>query len=312
MRVFVTGATGYIGGSVATRLLAAGHEVRGLVRDGAKAALLEAHGIVPVSGSLDDTELLRREAAAADAVVNAASSDHRGAVMALLDGLAGTGRPFVHTSGTSVVADDAAGEASEHVFTEDTPFTPPPLRAARVALDREIRTAAERGIRSVVLCNSLIYGPGLGLPADSVQVPALIELAQASGVPRHIGRGLNVWSNVHIEDLAELYLLALDRAPAGSFFFVENGEASFRAMAQAIGRMLGLGERTEPWPIEAAIAAWGESKARYTMGSNSRVRADRVRRELGWRPRHASVLTEIETGCYARQHRAAPRFSDIR
>ncbi|HET6468808.1 MAG TPA: NAD(P)H-binding protein, partial [Geminicoccaceae bacterium] len=109
MRVFVTGATGYIGGSVAARLLAAGHEVRGLVRDGAKAALLEAQGIVPVPGSLDDADVLRREAAAVDAVVNAASSDHRGAVMALLDGLAGTGRPFVHTSGTSVVADDAAG-----------------------------------------------------------------------------------------------------------------------------------------------------------------------------------------------------------
>jgi nucleoside-diphosphate-sugar epimerase len=302
MRVFVTGASGYIGGSIAARLLAAGHVVRGLVRSEAKAGRLRASGIEPVPGSLDDAALLRAEAAAADAVVNAASSDHAGAARALMDGLEGTGRPFLHTSGTSIVADDAQGEPSDRVFTEDTPFTPPPLRAARVALDQEIRAAAGRGIRTVVLCNGLIYGRGLGLHADSVQVPSLIELAKAAGVPRHIGRGRNVWSNVHIADVAELYLRALEAAEPGAFFFVENGAASFREMAQAIGRMLGLGERTEPWPIEAAVALWGESMARYTMGSNSRVRADRARDRLGWRPRHDSVTREIERGWYAAQH----------
>ena len=298
MRAFIIGATGYIGGTIAARLRAAGHEVSGLARDPAKAALLERRGIAPVAGSLDDNEVLKRACRDADATINAASSDHRGAVEACLEALAGTGKPFLHTSGSSIVADDAEGEFGEAVFDEATPFTPPPLRAARVALDRDIRSAAGRGVRSVVLCNSLIYGLGLGLHRDSVQVPTLVALARQRGVASHVGRGLNTWSTVHVADMADLYLLALERAPAGSFWFVESGEASFHDMASAIGRSLGLGDRTEPWPMVAAIAAWCESKARYTMASNSRVRADRARDLLGWRPGGPSVLADIASGRY--------------
>ena len=301
MRVFVMGATGYIGGTVAARLLAAGHSVLGLARSPEKAAALARRGIEPVLGTLDDAERLRRAAAAADAVVSTASSDHRGAVLACLEALSGSGRALIHTSGSSVVADDAEGGPGAAVFDETTPFTPPPSRAARVALDREIVAAAGRNVRSVVLCNSLIYGRGLGLHEDSVQVPSLIELARRRGVASHVGPGLNRWSTVHILDLADLYLLALERAPAGSFWFVENGEVRFRDMAAAIGRMLGLGARTEPWPIAAAVAVWGESKARWTMASNSRVRATAVRAALGWRPCRPDVLWEIEHGWYAEQ-----------
>jgi nucleoside-diphosphate-sugar epimerase len=301
MRVFVIGATGYIGGSVAARLLAAGHEVAGLARTEAKAAALRERGIAPVVGSLDDTATLAEACRAADAVVSAASSDHRGAVEACLGALEGTGKRFLHTSGTSIVAADSEGELADAVHDEETPFTPHPLRVARVALDADIRAAAARGVHSVVLCNSLIYGRGLGLRADSVQVPSLIELARAKGVPCHVGRGRNSWSTVHIEDVAELYALALEWAPAGSFWLVENGEASFQGMAAAIGRMLGLGEVTRSITIAEAIALWGESKARLTMASSCRVRADKARAELGWRPRHGSVIEEIERGWYARQ-----------
>lgn len=300
MHVLVTGATGYIGGSVAARLLAAGHEVSGLVRDPAKAAGLVARGIRPVQGSLDDAAVLAAACRAADAVVNAASSDHRAAVETCLAALSGTGKPFLHTSGSSIVADDAQGEPGDAVFDETTPFTPPPLRAARVALDRAIRAAAGRSVRSVVLCNSLIYGQGLGMHGESVQVPTLARLARQRGVASHVGRGLNTWSTVHIEDMADLYLLALEKAPAGSFWFVENGEASFRDMASALGRSLGLGSRTEPWPIAEAVAAWGDSKARYTMASNSRVRAGKARAELGWRPSRPPVLIDIDSGRYAK------------
>ena len=129
-------------------------------------------------------------------------------------------------------------------------------------------------------------------------MPWLIALTKRHGVPRHVGRGANLWSNVHIDDLVDLYLLALERAPAGAFYYVENGENSMRAACQAIGRMLGLGARTEPMTLEAAAAAWGEGAANYTMGSNSRVRAVRARRELGWAPHRHSLLEDIEHGSY--------------
>ncbi len=292
MRVFVTGASGYIGGSVATRLVEAGHDVRGLVRSPARAEAVKRFGVEPVLGDLGDRDLLAAEARRADAVVNAANSDHRGAVEALVEALAGSGKTLLHTSGSSIVATDARGESSDAVFDDDTPFEPIPEKAARVAIDRYVTGAAGRGVRSAVLCNTLIYGRGLGAHEDSIQVPILARQARRSGIARHIGPGRNVWSTVHVEDMADLYLLALEGAEPGSFMFVENGEASFRDMASAIGRTLGFGE-AHPWPMEAAVAEWGFERAAYALGSNSRVRGRRAREALGWSPQRASVLEWI-------------------
>jgi nucleoside-diphosphate-sugar epimerase len=292
MRIFLTGANGFIGGAAAAALIADGHTVRGLVRDEAKGAVVATHGIEPVIGSLDDTALLQAEARASDGVVNAASSDHRGAIDALIAGLAGSGKPFIHTSGSSVVADRAMGEPSDRIFHEDTPIEPEPERVARVAIDRLIQDASTSGIRSVVLCNSMIYGNALGAPAQSVQVPVLAQQARESGVVRYIGRGLNRWSNVHIADVAQLYALAIAKAPGGSFMYVENGEEALGEVAQAIAKRLGLGP-AQSWPAEQAIAAWGRAKAMFTFGSNSRVRGNRASEILGWRPKHRSITEWI-------------------
>jgi len=110
---------------------------------------------------------------------------------------------------------------------------------------------------------------------------------------RVVGKGVNRWSNVHIEDVVELYLRALERAPAGSFYFVENGEASYAEIGTAIAHRLGLGP-VQSWSVEEASQEWGEGHARYSFGSNSRVRAVRAREELGWAPKHASVTEWIE------------------
>jgi nucleoside-diphosphate-sugar epimerase len=291
--IFLTGATGYIGGTVGARLLRAGHRVRGLVRNQTSAAVLAERGFEPVMGSLDDTELLAREARAADGVINTASADHAQALQALVEGLRGSSKPLLHTSGSSVIGDDARGERrSDFVFDEETPFVVSATKQPRRDIDLLVIDAASTGVRSAVICPSLIYGTGKGLNRDSVQIPFLAANARTHGAVQLVGAGLNVWSNVHIDDLAELYLLVLSDAPAGSFYFAENGEASFAEMGDAIAKRLGL-SKVESLPPESAARQWGESKAYYTLGSNSRVRAKRARRELGWAPRHASVIDWI-------------------
>ncbi|RDU97695.1 NAD-dependent epimerase/dehydratase family protein [Trinickia dinghuensis] len=292
MNVFITGAGGFIGGSLAAGFVKAGHRVRGLVRRAEQCAALRALGVEPVVGSLDDAELLIAEAHAADAVVNAASSDHRRAVEALIDGLAGSGKALLHTSGSSIVGDASGGQAGNTIYTEDTLPEPTADKAARVAIDRLVQAAANRGVRSIVLCNTLIYGHGAVPGSASVQLPRLVSQARDSGVVRHVGTGGNIWSNVHIDDVVTLYLLALDKAPAGSFYFVASGEAAFHQISAAIGEALGLG-LPQDWPLEDAIGRWGYEMASYGLGSNSRVRAEKARQELGWQPKRTSVTDWI-------------------
>lgn len=298
MKVFCTGASGYIGGSVAAHLAAAGHQVTGLVRSPEKADAVRSFGIEPVMGTLDDAGILSRAAQAADVVVNAASADHKGAAVALLDGLAGSGKPFIHTSGSSIVGTRARGERSDAVFDEDAPITPSAARVTRVALNAFILSHRDKGCRPVIICPSLIYGIGHGAGRDSVQVPLLIRLAKKRGNAAHAGPGENIWSNVHIDDLVTLYALAIEKAPAGAFYFAENGENSMRELCEAINRMLGFAGPPAAMSMQEAAAEWGEGTAEDTMASNSRVRAKHARRELGWQPKARSLIEEIEQGCY--------------
>ncbi|WPO98246.1 NAD-dependent epimerase/dehydratase family protein [Pseudomonas sp. HR96] len=292
MNIFVTGASGFIGGSIATGLVRAGHRVTGLVRNSAHAAELQALGITPVVGTLEDSALLQEQARQADAVINAASSDHRGAVLALVEGLRGSGKVLLHTSGSSIVGDASGGRASDIIYHEGQLPEPTADKAARVAIDNLVLAAASQGIRSAVLCNTLIYGHSLGVHRDSVQLPRLYKQAQKSGVVRHVGPGENIWSNVHIEDVVQLYLLALEKTPAGTFYFVESGEASFRDMTAAMASAMGLGA-AQDWPLAEAEQEWGYEMANYGLGSNSRVRGEHARTLLGWQPARSSVIEWI-------------------
>ena len=293
MNIFITGAGGFIGGSIAAGLARDGHRVRGLIRRTEQAEDLKRLNIEPVIGSLDDTDLLTAEARAADAVINAASSDHRGAVQALIGALEGTNKPFLHTSGSSIVGDASGGEASDKIYSEDDLPEPTPDKAPRVAIDTLVLDAAKRGVRSTVLCNTLIYGHGAVPNTASVQLPRLERQAKKSGIVRHVGRGLNIWSNVHIDDVVDIYRLALEKSPAGTFYFVESGEAQFRDMTTAMARALEL-RGPEDWPLEEAIKEWGYEMASYGLGSNSRVRSKRTRETLGWQPKRTSVIEWID------------------
>jgi len=292
MNIFITGSAGFIGGSIATGLVQRGHQVTGLVRSAEQAEEMLNLGITPVIGTLDDSALLTEQARKADAVINAASSDHLGAVEALIAGLKGSNKTFLHTSGSSIVGDASGGKGSDVIYIEGQLPEPTPDKAARVAIDNLVLDAARQGVNSAVICNTLIYGHSLGVKRDSVQLPRLLKQARKSNIVRHVGPGQNIWSNVHIEDVVELYALALEKNQPGTFYFVESGEAAFVDMTHAIAEALGL-PAAQDWPLKDAEAEWGYEMANYGLGSNSRVRGKNARELLGWAPKRSSVIDWI-------------------
>ena len=302
MKIFMTGATGYIGGSVAERLMREGHTISGLVRSESGAEELRKRGIRPVPGSLDDSDVIARASREAEAVVDTAEANHAGVVETIASALRGSGKPFLHTSGSGIVATVANGERSDSIYDEYSSFTPSiPRMQQRAAIDQVVFDAAKEGVRSVVIRPTMIYGEGRGARKESAQVPALIDNAKKAGVGLHIGKGENIWANVHIDDVTELYLLALQKAPAGALYYAENGEEALKIVAASISRMLGFGGKTRNWSPQEAEAALGP-KAHSSFGSNSRVRGKRSRAELGWQPKGVPILQEIEQGHYRRVH----------
>ena len=289
MKIFLTGAAGYIGGSVASGLIKHGHKIVGLVRTNKRASQAEALGIKPIIGSLDSLDLLKDLASDSDAIINTADAEHGDSVMAMLSAIEGSQKPFIHTSGSSVVSDLANGMKSENIFDENSTINPMPGRINRVSINNLVLKSAPRGIRSVVIAPSLIYGHGLGVNPHSIQLPWLINLAKKYGCAQHIGLGENIWSNVHIEDVADLYQLALSDSPPGKFYFAENGETSMRGICIQINQLLNFKKKPKSMKIEEAVAEWGESAAKYTMGSNSRVRGNAARSQLGWAPLRPSL-----------------------
>jgi nucleoside-diphosphate-sugar epimerase len=133
----------------------------------------------------------------------------------------------------------------------------------------------------------MVYGSGRGLQPDSDQLPKLIGLSKQIGAGVYFGKGLNRYSNVHVEDLVDLYLLVMEKAPGGSFFFAENGHNSFKEIAEMIAHFLGLGGRTVSLPLEDVVRQSGEA-GRLGVGSNSFVSAVNARR-LGWAPKASSL-----------------------
>jgi nucleoside-diphosphate-sugar epimerase len=230
-----TGATGYLGRAVAQRLSTAGHTVTGLVRDDLGVRTLARSGIDPVVGDLGDPSSLRAAVEDVDAVVETASADDAASVVALLEIIAGTGRRFIRTSGTGIYTDMAGGEPSATVHTEDDGYTPIPEVGSRYHSDLLTLAAADAGNHTVVMRPSMVYGYG-----GSEQLPVLLRAALRDGVSRYTGRGLNRYGNVYLDDVAEAYLLALERAPAGSAYNLAAGECEMRQIAADVARLLGL------------------------------------------------------------------------
>jgi nucleoside-diphosphate-sugar epimerase len=293
MKVFLTGANGYIGGTIAHLLIQKGHEITGLIRNASLADQLQAQGIKPVIGSIDDAALLEKEASLADAVIHTASVANYVPIDTFINTLKGTGKTLIHTSGSSIVGKRDKGILSEFIHKEDFPIDPVPERVSWIDINNRVLRAAQAGVRSIVIVPSMVYGEGLGLHKESIQLPFLWNASVQKGMGVHIEKGESTWSNVHVLDTAQLYVDVLERATAGSLFYVENGQASFKEIAQAMSRKLGKGDATCAISMDEAVALWGEDIANYGLGANSRCSADKARTMVGWQPRYNSIFEHI-------------------
>jgi nucleoside-diphosphate-sugar epimerase len=300
MRVFVTGASGFIGSAVVPELIGAGHEVVGLARSDASAAALEAAGAEPHRGSLEDPDSLASAAAAADGVIhcafihdfsrleNSGETDRR-AIEVLGAALAGSDRPLVITSGTALAANG-------RLATEKDMGAPG--SSHRVASEYTAMALASRGVRSSILRPPpSVHGEG-----DHGFVARLIEIARERGASGYVGDGSGRWAAVHRYDAARLYRLALENAPAGSVLHAVGDEGvPTREIAEVIGRHLDIPV------VSIAPEEAGEHfgwLGRF-FGMDIPASSALTRELLGWEPRQPGLVEDLEAGHYFGQVRAA-------
>ena len=293
MRVFVTGASGFIGSAVVPELLSAGHQVVGLARSDASAARLAAAGAEVRRGDLDDLGALGEAAAGSDAVIHlafkhelvyggdfegAAIAD-RAAIEALGEALAGSGKPFAIASGTALLS-------VGRVATEaDRPGGEGHL-AARAANAAFAIGLAERGVRSsVVRLTPTVHDAG-----DQGFIPAVVGVAQGTGVSAYVGDGTQRWPAVHRSDAARLFRLAIEQAPAGTVLHAVGEEGVvLREVAELIGARLGV--PTESITAEAAVEHFGFLGP--LLATDMPASSSATRELLGWEPTAPGLLEDM-------------------
>ena len=294
MRIFLTGATGFIGSKVLPELINAGYQVLGLTRSEAAAESLAAAGAEAHRGDIEDLESLRSGAAACDGVVHTAF-DHnfanfvancqkdRRAIEALGSALEGSDRPLIITSSTAMGTAVPGQPATEDYFNPEHPNP-------RVASELAGRVLSERGVNvSVVRLSQIHDTKKQGLVTD------VIDLARKKGVSAYVGEGLNAWSATHVSDAANLFRLALERRQAGAHYHATaEGAIPFRQIAEAVGRSVGVPAKAMAPDEAAAHFTWLSAFVGKDMSASSKLTQER----LDWHPQGPELLTDIAAMSY--------------
>ncbi len=293
MRIFVTGATGFVGSAVVSELIQSGHSVLGLARSDASASMLAAQGVDVLRGSLEDTEALRRGVESTDGVIHTAFNHNfskmvengeveRKAIAAMGEVLQGTARPIMITSGLAMVSQ---GELAVEQTTTNSALALPRTPEISAAL------LSELGVYTMVLrLPPTVHGQG-----DHGFVPILIQLAREKGVAAFIENGNNRWPAVHRLDAAHLYRLALEKGTPGAIYHAVGEEGiPFREIAGMIGRHLNLPVRSLQGEAVSEYFGWFSLFA----GIDSPASSVWTQRELGWNAKQIGLLADMEQSGY--------------
>jgi nucleoside-diphosphate-sugar epimerase len=288
MQVFITGGSGYIGRSTIQALIRHGMEVTALARSEHSARTVSGLGATPVAGTLTDTDVLRKAARQVDGVIHlgvdyteGTADVDRAAAEALQQG-AGT-RPYVHTGGVWVYGD------TDGVVDEDAPLSPPHTTAWRLDNEKRVLARAATGQHPVVVMPGLVYGRSGGLVQSY-----FVEPGRAAGAIPCIGDGSNHWALVHVDDLAKLYVLALNAPAAGIYAGVSGQNLPVVTITQALSHAAGCPGRIDSLTLEEAIQRMGPIAEAFAL--DQQLTGARARRELGWTPTHLDALTELAQG----------------
>lgn len=291
MRVFLTGATGFIGSAVVPELVAAGHQVLGLARSDQAAADLVKMGAEAHRGDVQDLESLKRGAEMAEGVIHLGfihdfsrfaevCEIDRCAILALGDALAGSDRPLVVTGGMSARTPGRA-------MTENDP---PDSTFPRVVSEQATEAAAEKGVRAMVVRLPQVHNPykqGLITP--------LIEITREKGLSAYVGDGTNRWPAAHRLDVARLYRLALEKGEKGARYHAVGEEGvPLRAIAETIGQAMNLPVKSLTPEEAQAHFGWLALFANHDMLSSS----DRTKKELDWHPTGPTLLEDLSQGAF--------------
>lgn len=297
MKIFLTGATGYVGSVVAERLKGKGHKITALARNEDAEANLNAKNIETVRGELDDFEVLKNSAREAEAVIHTAFSHNfddyndavhldREVIKSFAEALAQSNKPMIITSSSSILGDTRSNEADE-----DYPFGENSSRKLRGESERDVLQLSSKGIRSIVLRLPLfVYGR-----SGSAFVPFLINQAKQAGSANYVDSGEQRVSAVHVEDAADLYALALETSTAKGIYNVAAESVSMKEMNESVARLLDI--KTKSIREERAREQFG--KMYEFLSINNQLDATRAKGNLRWSPSdYRSILDDIENGSY--------------
>lgn len=291
MSIFIIGATGLIGSTLSKLLIDSGYSVSGLARSNTAHDKLLSMGVTPIIGEVTDLEVLTAAISAVDVVVITAHLvmlEHQ-VVSNIIDIMQDSCKTLILCTGTGVVSEETQGRWSENTFSEYDQITHDNLMQFRRATENLVLSSSSRGLsRGIVVRPPAIWSDDQAV----VTVTGICDSVKATQHACYVGEGLNMYSHIHVADLANIFKLSIEKGKDGALYHAVAGEIPNRFLAELVSKVMNVPTKSVSLP--EAYDIWGETLTRVVFSSSSRTICPRTRKELGWQPIHTDMLDNAE------------------